>query len=215
MWLWKWMKRIVFNMCFHGIGGLFWINVLVSIVWIFELDQTSKMLKFWYLWEHQTCWWGPSITCQDREKMWEQRIHPPGLLDPLIPLHLALQLVLCTWTSLSQLWVTLLPKTQAWHHRCCCRRHWCCVVSMSNAKLVIMGCKEDDVVFSQWDLAGLNLGFVPKHLIFKIFGVWHPVLCWFSFCSGIPCSRSVMACPPSLFAQVEHLHWPWASYRVT
>lgn len=40
------MKRIVFNLGFHGIGGLFWINVLVSTVWIFELDQSSKMLKF-------------------------------------------------------------------------------------------------------------------------------------------------------------------------
>lgn len=67
---------------------------------------------------------------------------------------------------------------------------------------VKMGCKEEAVVFSQWDLTGLNLGFVPKHLVLEIFGV----LCWFSFCSGISCSRFAMACPPSLFAQVEHLH---------
>lgn len=77
-----------------------------------------------------------------------------------------------------------------------------------------MGCKKEDM-FSQWNLTVLSLGFVPKHLVSEIFGVWHTVLCWFSFCSGVPCSSFVMACPLSLFAQVEYLHWPWASYRVT
>lgn len=205
-------KRIVFNMCFHGIGGLFWINVLVSIVWIFELDH-SKMLKFWYLWDYQTCWWGQSITCQDREKLWEQRVCPPG--SPVPPsLHFSFfcALGLLCHSPGSHLSQRPKPGTTSvaagdsgavWPVRA--MQTWS----------VKMGCKEEGVMFSKWDLTGLNLGLVPKHLAFEIFGVWQAVLCWFSFSSGISCSRFVTACPPSMFAQVEHLHWPWASYRVT
>lgn len=39
-----------------------------------------------------------------------------------------------------------------------------------------VGCKEIGVVFSQWDLADLNLWFLPKCLSLEIFGVCHTVL---------------------------------------
>lgn len=49
------------------------------------------------------------------------------------------------------------------------------VLAMQSIKV---GCKEVDVVFSQWDLTGLNLGFPPKCLVLESFGVCGTILSW-------------------------------------